>query len=238
MKITTVLFDLDGTLLPMDQDIFVKAYFQGLCVRMLPYGYDPDKLVKGIWSGTAAMVKNDGSCFNEEAFWNVFAGVLGEEIRQRIPEFDDFYRTDFQKVQSVCGYDPRAREVITLVTQLGLTPVLATNPLFPAVATHSRIRWAGLVPEDFRYITTYENSTYCKPNPLYYQQILDKLGLKAEECAMVGNDANEDLAAGTLGMPVFILTDNLINKTGVDLSQHPHGGYPELMDFIRSLKEK
>ena len=26
-KITTVLFDLDGTLLPMDQDLFVKSYF-------------------------------------------------------------------------------------------------------------------------------------------------------------------------------------------------------------------
>lgn len=237
MKITTVLFDLDGTLLPMDQDTFVKAYFQGLCKKMLPYGYDPKALVDGIWAGTAAMVKNDGSCKNEEAFWNVFASVLGEEIRQRIPDFDAFYQTDFQKVQSVCGFESKAKQVIKLVKELGLTPVLATNPLFPAVATHSRIRWAGLKTEDFRYITTYENCTYCKPNPDYYRQILDTLGLDPQECVMVGNDATEDLAAMELGIPVFILTDCLINKKDIDLSPYPHGSYPELMDFIRSLKE-
>ena len=238
MKITTVLFDLDGTLLPMDQDIFVKAYFKGLCARMIPFGYDPNMLVDAVWTGTAAMVKNDGSCLNEEAFWNTFAEKLGEEVRQYIPVLDDFYRTDFQKVQSVCGFDSRAKEVITLVKELGLTPVLATNPLFPAVATHSRTRWAGLMPEDFRYITTYENSTYCKPNPLYYREILQKLGLQPEECVMIGNDATEDLAAMELGIPVFILTDCLINKKGIDLTPYPHGSFPELMDFIRALKEK
>ncbi|MBR3691701.1 MAG: hypothetical protein IKL89_03255 [Clostridia bacterium] len=30
MPITTILFDLDGTLLPMDQDAFAKAYVMGL----------------------------------------------------------------------------------------------------------------------------------------------------------------------------------------------------------------
>lgn len=31
MAVTTVLFDLDGTLLPMDQEIFIKAYLGGRC---------------------------------------------------------------------------------------------------------------------------------------------------------------------------------------------------------------
>ena len=30
MSIKTVLFDLDGTLLSMDQDVFVKAYFKDI----------------------------------------------------------------------------------------------------------------------------------------------------------------------------------------------------------------
>lgn len=237
MKITTVLFDLDGTLLPMDQDVFVGAYFKGLCARMVPFGYESQALVDAVWSGTAAMVKNDGSRLNEEAFWNVFAEKLGQDVRRYIPVLDDFYRTDFNKVRSVCSFDPRAKDVIGLVKELGMTPVLATNPLFPAVATHSRTRWAGLVPEDFRYISTYENSTYCKPNPLYYRQILKNLDLQPEECVMVGNDATEDLAAMELGIPVFILTDCLINKKGLDLTPYPHGSFPELMDYIRSLKE-
>ena len=60
--------------------------------------------------------------------------------------------------------------------------VLATNSIFPRIATENRIRWAGLEPDDFALITTYENSTYCKPNPAYYREVLGKLGLEAEEC--------------------------------------------------------
>ncbi len=33
----TFLFDLDGTLLPMDQDAFMEAYFHALSLKMLPY---------------------------------------------------------------------------------------------------------------------------------------------------------------------------------------------------------
>ncbi len=235
MKVTTVLFDLDGTLLPMEQDVFAGAYIKGLCARLAPLGYRAEDVAKALWSGTGAMVKNDGSCLNEEAFWNVFSCVLGQQIRENTALFEDFYKTDFQKVQSVCGFQPLAKEAIALVRQRGLSPVLATNPLFPAMATHSRIRWAGLQPEDFSYITTYENSTYCKPNPDYYREILNKLELTPQECVMVGNDAQEDLAAQKLGIPVFILTDCLINKENTDLSPYSHGGFGALMEYIKGL---
>ena len=33
-KITTVLFDLDGTLLPMELELFMKDYFQRLSQKM------------------------------------------------------------------------------------------------------------------------------------------------------------------------------------------------------------
>ena len=66
MAITTVLFDLDGTLLPMDQDVFTTGYFKSLCKKVAPLGYEPEKLVKAIWAGMAAMVKNDGSETNEK----------------------------------------------------------------------------------------------------------------------------------------------------------------------------
>lgn len=46
---TTVLFDLDGTLLPMDQDAFTKAYFQCLAAKLAPYGYEPAKLIDSVW---------------------------------------------------------------------------------------------------------------------------------------------------------------------------------------------
>lgn len=34
MGITTILFDLDGTLLPMDQDVFVGAYLKLLAKKL------------------------------------------------------------------------------------------------------------------------------------------------------------------------------------------------------------
>ena len=231
--IKAVLFDLDGTLLPMDQDVFVKAYFGGLAKKLAPHGYDPKTLIDAIWQGTAAMVNNGGSCTNEEAFWNRFAALMGADVRKDEPIFDAFYRKEFQAVQQVCGFSEAAAQVVALVKEKGCMAVLATNPIFPAVATQSRIRWAGLQPEDFSLYTTYENSHHCKPNPAYYLEILEKLELKAEECIMVGNDVGEDMIAGQLGMEVFLLTDCLINKQNVDIAQFPNGGFPQLLAFLR-----
>ena len=233
MAITTVLFDLDGTLLPMDQEVFLKAYLGGLCKKLAPLGYDPKAVTDGIWKGTGAMVGNDGAQTNEAVFWQVFCSLLGEDTRKDEPVFEDFYRNEFQKVAEVCGKNPAAKELIEGLKAKGLRLVLATNPLFPAIATHSRVRWAGLEPEDFAYITTYENSSRCKPNPDYYREILDKLGLRTEECVMVGNDAQEDGAAAALGLPVFLLTDCLIDRSG-EVEKFPHGGVKQLLEWLEA----
>lgn len=235
MAITTILFDLDGTLLPMDQDLFVMTYLKGLAARVVPAGYEPKALIDAVWKGTEAMVHNDGSCLNEQRFWDTFTGLMGEKALADMPLFEAYYREDFDKVRSVCGFETAAKEVIELVKAKGLRPVLATNPFFPAIATHKRVAWAGLQPEDFAYITTYENSRYCKPNPRYYQEILETLQLRPEECVMVGNDATEDTAAAKLGIRVFLLTDCLINKKNVDISVYPHGRFPELKAYIEAL---
>ena len=150
--------------------------------------------------------------------------------------FDDFYKTDFQKIKDICGYDPRASEVIAAVKALGFRVALATNPLFPTVATESRIRWAGLSPDDFELFTTYEGSHYCKPSLDYYREVLDKLGLSADECLMVGNDVSEDMIAAELGMKVFLLTDCLINRKNADISAYPNGGYSELIEYFGNVK--
>ena len=235
MAVTTILFDLDGTLLPMDQDLFAMTYLKGLAARVAPAGYDPKALMGAIWKGTEAMMVNDGSCLNEARFWQVFTALMGEKALEDMPYFDAYYREDFDKVREVCGFNPAAREIIDLVKNKGLRPVLATNPFFPAIATHKRVVWAGLQPEDFAYITTYENSSFCKPNPNYYRELLEKLELRPEECVMVGNDAHEDTAAAQLGIPVFLLTDCLLNKKNLDYSQYPQGSFPKLRTFLENL---
>lgn len=235
--ITTILFDLDGTLLPMDQDKFLHAYMGGLAAKMAPHGYEPEQLVKVVWKGTGVMIMNDGSMTNEDAFWKFFTGVYGEEAMKGLPIFEDFYANEFQNVAKSCGFDSRANEAIQEIKSMGFRVALATNPLFPAIATHSRAKWAGLNPEDFALITTYENSRHCKPSPAYYQDVLNALGVTPEECVMVGNDVGEDMVAGKLGMKVFLLTDCLINKKGEDIHNYPHGSFPELLEFLRGLNK-
>ena len=235
MAIRYVLFDLDGTLLPMDQEVFIKAYLKGLAAKMAPYGFDPQKISEALWVGTGAMMKTDGSLRNDELFWKVFQGIVGPFGEEHFAAVDDFYANEFQSVRDVCGFSPCAAKVIAGVKAKGLIPVLATNPLFPRAATESRVRWAGLEPEDFAYITVYDNSHYCKPNVKYYEEILGIIGAAPEECVMVGNDAKEDTAVEALGIPVFLLTDCLINSDGRDISKYPNGGFDELIAYIHSL---
>lgn len=235
MSIKVVLFDLDGTLLPMEQETFAKTYVQSLALYLTKYGYEPKDFARTLWAGTAAMVKNDGAKSNEEVFWATAQACYGKDLRADSAYFDEFYATEFDKVKEACGYTPKAAELIVFVKEKGYRAALATNPIFPAIATRKRMVWAGLSEKDFEVVTTYENSFHCKPNIAYYQEILQKLGVKAEECLMVGNDVNEDMVAANLGMKVFLLTDCLINREGKDSSVYPHGSFETLKEFIENL---
>jgi len=232
LNTTAVLFDLDGTLLPFDQDVFIKAYFGSLAKKLEPYGFDSAKLFEAIWGGTREMVKNNGTATNEEVFWKCFAKVYGDDVLSYQPIFQEYYFNEFQNVKKICGFQPKSAELIALLKERGIRVILATNPLFPSIATESRIRWAGLSTDDFELYTTYENSSFCKPNPDYYREIISKTGIDPLTSIMVGNDVAEDLIAKTLGMRVFLLTDCLINQAEEDISVYPHGDFDALVRFI------
>ena len=74
MQIQHILFDLDGTLLPMNQEEFVTFYMPLLAKKYLSEGIqcDPKAFIASIWKGYEAMVKNDGSCTNREALYAEF----------------------------------------------------------------------------------------------------------------------------------------------------------------------
>ena len=235
MAITTVLFDLDGTLLPMDQDVFAKDYLGRLAKKLVPLGYEPKKLIEAVWVGTKAMVKNTGEKINEAVFWEAFDAYLGCPASKDAGAHLDFYRNEFNQVKDGCGCNAMAAEIVQSLKGKGMRLILATNPLFPAIATENRILWAGLNPADFEYFSSFENSHYCKPNPAYYQELVEKLQLNPEECLMVGNDAGEDMVAQQLGMQVFLLTDCLINKANADISQFAHGSFEDLRIFLATI---
>lgn len=227
-----ILFDLDGTLLPMQQDEFINAYFKLIAKKTSHYGYNPEEIIKVVWKGTEAMIKNDGSKTNEQAFWEIFSSVYGDKAITDRYIFDEFYKNEFQQAKTVCGFNDNAQKTIKLLKERGYTVVLATSPLFPLYAVQSRVRWAGINPDDFDLITSYENINYCKPNPDYYREICRMLGLKGSDCVMIGNDVNEDMVAKEVGMDVFLLTDCLINRDGKDTSAYPQGSFKELLRYL------
>ena len=235
MNIKAVLFDLDGTLLPMDQDVFLKTYLGALAHKLAPMGYDPKLLVDAIWQGTGAMIKNVGDSTNEKAFWKEFCAVFGDKALNDISVFDDFYHNEFQSDRDICGFDASAADIIRYLKTKEVRVALATNPIFPLIATESRVRWAGLEVDDFELCTTYENSVHSKPNPEYYRDILREMNIEPSEALMVGNDVSDDMVAKNIGMKVFLLTDCLINRTNQDISKYPQGSFEQLKSYINSI---
>ncbi len=231
-----VLFDLDGTLLPMQQDVFVNGYFNELSKYFAVFGYEPQALISAVWQGTKAMIMNTGEQTNEAVFWKTAQKILGDRVLVDKEKFDLFYEKKFPLVKSTCGFNPDAAKAVRLCREKGHKVILATNPIFPAAATLQRLSWAGLNYEDFELITTYENSSYCKPNLNYYKEICQRLNISCAECAMIGNDVTEDMIARKLGMKTFLLTDCLINSTNADISNYENGGFDKLFDFLKNLE--
>lgn len=219
--IKAVFFDLDGTLLPFNENEFVKVYFGLLAKKLNPLGYEKDRLVDCLWTGTKKMMMNDGSKTNEEVFWDYFAEVYGQEKLEDKEFINSFYTNEFKQVKSICKENPYVRDIIDYCKKNNLLVVLATNPIFPKAGTLTRMSFIGLKDEDFDFVTVYENSKLAKPNPKYYQWLLDKFNLQGEEVLMFGNNEYEDGIAQTLGMKTYLVGDYIIenNKLELDLER-------------------
>ncbi len=233
--LNTILFDLDGTLCPFIQDDFIRAYFGAMVARLTPMGYDGEKLIDALWKGTAAMLANDGSRTNRQRFWERFTQEMGVTAIALESILDDFYSREFDVVRAVLGEQADRGGLIRSLRERGYGVILATNPIFPAVAVATRLSWVGLRPEDFDYVTTYENSRYSKPNPDYYRAILEQTGRTAEDCLMVGNNPVDDMAALQAGMPAILVTDYLENPEGRHIDGYRHGTFRELEAFLAAL---
>ena len=46
-----ILFDLDGSLLPLDEDAFIRIYFEGVA-RRFAGKYDQGTFMNAFWKGT------------------------------------------------------------------------------------------------------------------------------------------------------------------------------------------
>ena len=75
----TFLFDLDGTLLPMDFDKFMELYFYNIG-EFFKDIIEPKVLVKNILTSTEVMIKTNTKQKNEEIFMNHFDSLIDGDV--------------------------------------------------------------------------------------------------------------------------------------------------------------
>jgi FMN phosphatase YigB (HAD superfamily) len=172
LRVNTLLFDLDGTLLGNDINVFLGHYFPAATAAVGRL-VDPGCFLKQLLASTQEMVDNDDpGVSNAEAFAANFYASLGLDRATSEPLFAEFYAREFPKLRVHTQAKPAARRLLDVATAKGYGLVLATNPVFPAAATEERMRWAGIDSYPWQLVTTYENMHFCKPQPGYYQEIL------------------------------------------------------------------
>ncbi|MDH6366396.1 MULTISPECIES: HAD family hydrolase [unclassified Breznakia] len=233
----TILFDLDGTLLSMDLDEFIKQYFGQIKRKFADSTYDADLLIKAIWAGTEAMTTNDGSQTNAEIFWQTFEQVSSIPASEIESTFEDFYTTDFQNIESVVTQNADIVEAIEVLKQKGYKMIAATNPLFPKIASESRLRWSGVDADAFLEVTTFEDYHYCKPNPAYFTEVLEKHQIDKADVMMVGNDAQEDGAILKLDIPLYLINDHLIDRKNEAKLAQWNTDAKGFLAFVRELED-
>lgn len=235
--IKTVLFDLDGTLLSMDNEVFIKYYFKLLIKKMAPYGYDPKELVENIMKATYTVVANDGSMTNHDRFFMSFNKLMAGKLHTTSDElekiFEDFYNNEFDEAKCVIDRNDDIRRVIDMLRDNNIDIIIATAPVFPSVAVNKRLSWIGEDIGNFKYVSTYENSTYCKPNIKYYEEIINKNQLDKDSMLMVGNDLNDDIKpCETLGIDTFFIDRYAVNDD--QNYQKNRGSFDDLYKYIQN----
>lgn len=230
----TILFDLDGTLLPMDVEEFTHRYFGLILQTMNEKGFDGKMILDAILSSTKAMILNDGKKTNEEVFWENFTSLTNLSRDLMEPHFNDFYEHVFDQIDSHVQSE-NMKQAVNILKEKNYRLILSTNPLFPRIATLKRIQWAGLDPNDFDYITTYENSSACKPNLAYYEEIMNKLDLDIKECMMIGNDVQEDGILEKIGIPVYLISDYLLNRNNQKITTFEMTDSDAFLKYVQNL---
>jgi FMN phosphatase YigB (HAD superfamily) len=210
-NIKTFIFDLDGTLLTMDTDLFMNIYF-GEMTKHFSGTIGGQFLIDAILASTKTTVMNTEHVTNEEVFWSDFNVRMANHKDIFSNQIENYYNTGYLNTKKATKINENMTMAVKLLKDKGYDVVIATNPLFPRKAILDRVKWAGFEPEDFRYITSFEKNHYCKPHLEFYKEVLSEIGRQAHECIMVGNDAQEDMVISTLGVKTWLVEDCLINR--------------------------
>lgn len=228
-----VLFDLDGTLLRAQMTEFIPRYVHALATYCADY-VKPKKFEKAMLMAIHTLInkQGDGEATNEERVYATMQHELGlpeELLRDSLAHFEKHSLPDLQELIRPI---PLAQQIVTECRQKGVPLVLATNPVFPRFMIQARMRWADLDESFFVHLTSYENSHHCKPQPGYFRDIAELLEVEPEQCLMVGNDLNHDLAAVAVGMKAYLVDTWLVERGEPEWPCEYRGDHGALQEFL------
>jgi HAD superfamily hydrolase (TIGR01549 family) len=232
--INTILFDLDGTLLPMDFDAFMNVYFEALSQKFKERVH-PQTLISAVLKATDIMVNTNNECTNEQSFMDAFTKIVGGTKEEWLSEFSTFYENEFEVVQTTSTISKEFIQAVEVLKTKGYKLVIATNPLFPLQANLQRIRFAGLNYQDFDHITSLEEYHHNKPYLSFYKELLQKIHKQPSECLMVGNDVEEDLVAKDLGISTFLIQNCMIHRKKRPIDADHIGIDIDFLEFVKTL---
>lgn len=207
-----LLFDLDGTLLPVDMDFFFLHYMQALSYSFSKLMPEKEFSRHLLASTTKMITDRDPTRTNEEVFWEDFINRVKRPREELEPIFNHFYHHEFPGLKKFINRPGPVREILEKALQDDFSLILATNPIFPESAIRERLSWINCHDLPFSLITSLEQMHFCKPNPDYYREILDLLKIPADSCLMIGNDTEEDLIASVLGIKTCLITDYQVQR--------------------------
>ncbi|MHA2297013.1 MAG: hypothetical protein ACXADA_13370 [Candidatus Hodarchaeales archaeon] len=163
--ITTLLLDYDNTLVLLDETEFAQRYLHK--VNKLHFPEVPsDDFATNMLASTQLMAKNQGPKVNLDVFVDNFSPVVGISKEKTWERFKSFYNSDhFTAVlDEIAKPAGGIVELFQFLEERDIPVVIATNPLFPAVANKKRLSWAGIYPHPaIKLITNADEFHSCKP---------------------------------------------------------------------------
>jgi HAD superfamily hydrolase (TIGR01549 family) len=208
--VTTLLLDLDDTLLINPVDQFIPTYLRLFAIFVSDL-VDPKQFSNHLLYCTDCMIANNTIDQTlKQTFDKVFFPFFAEKQAQLEERIDCFYKEQFPSLEKLTKPRKEAIQLIEFAFNQGMNVVVATNPIFPMQAQLQRLDWAGLSLKHypFKLVTSYESLHFAKPNPAYYAEILAQLGWPDGPVCMIGDNLSDDiLPAAMLGISTLLLSN-------------------------------
>lgn len=229
----TLLLDLDDTLLDTNLEAFVPAYFQALSQHLAGH-VPPNAMLRTLINGIHLMNENENPMHTlQEVFEAYFYPNLGISKEELLDVVEEFYDDVFPTLGAHTRMRSDAAAFIEWARSCGFRLAIATDPLMPRKATHHRVRWAGLDPDQLELISTFDHFHFSKTHPAYYAEMLGRLGWPDGPVLMVGNDVTRDLApAHRLGLATYLIDGDSALSPGFEAGR---GKLADLRPWLESI---